>query len=158
VLPIMRKQRSGRILNLSSIGGLDSTIGGGIYCSSKFALEAISESLAMETAPLGIHVTIVEPGPFRTEFLGGSFGFAATQIDDYGETVGKARENYRNFHGKQPGDPLLAAKAMLDVVELSEPPLRLPLGAMTIDRLRTKLARLQQTIADWEAVARATDA
>jgi NAD(P)-dependent dehydrogenase (short-subunit alcohol dehydrogenase family) len=157
VLPAMRRQRSGRILNISSIGGLDSTIGGGIYCSSKFALEGLSESLAMEVAPLGIRVTLVEPGPFRTDFLGGSFGFAEARIDDYAETVGKARENYRNFHGKQPGDPLLAAQAMLDVAAMEQPPLRLPLGSMTIDRLRAKLKRLEETADQWEKVARAAD-
>src|SRR6202012_3622398 len=108
VLPHLRKQRSGNIVNLSSIGGLVGLPGWGIYNSTKFAVEGLSEALAGETAPLGIKVTIVEPGPFRTDFLGGSLTATAKVLPDYQETAGQTRTGNQQRNGKQPGDPAKA--------------------------------------------------
>jgi NAD(P)-dependent dehydrogenase (short-subunit alcohol dehydrogenase family) len=156
-LPHFRNRRSGHILNLSSVGGLVSTPGLGFYNASKFAVEGLSEALALEVAPLGIRVTIVEPGPFRTDFLGRSGVHAATVIPDYNETAGKMRAYFKELNGKQKGDPLRAVRAMIQVVESSAPPLRLVLGAIALERLRTKLDSLQKETAAWESVTIGAD-
>ena len=128
-LPHLRKQRSGHILNLSSIGGLVASPGMGYYNATKFAVEGLSEALAAEVAPLGIRVTISEPGPFRTDFLGRSGVVAKTRIADYDATAGNMRKYFAENDGKQKGDPLRAVHAMMQVVESPNPPLRLLLGA-----------------------------
>jgi len=156
-LPHLRKQRSGHILNLSSIGGLVGGPGIGFYNSSKFAVEGLSEALAAELAPLGIHVTIVEPGPFRTDFLGRSGVVAATRIADYDNTAGNMRKYFADNDGKQPGDPLRAVHAMMQVVESPTPPLRLLLGKSALQRIRTKLDTWQKEIAAWEPVTVGAD-
>jgi NAD(P)-dependent dehydrogenase (short-subunit alcohol dehydrogenase family) len=156
-LPHLRKQRSGHILNLSSIGGLVGGAGIGFYNSSKFAVEGLSEALAAELAPLGIHVTIVEPGPFRTDFLGRSGVVAATRIADYDNTAGNMRKYFADNDGKQPGDPLRAVHAMMQVVESPTPPLRLLLGKSALQRIRTKLDTWQKEIAAWEPVTVGAD-
>jgi NADP-dependent 3-hydroxy acid dehydrogenase YdfG len=156
-LPQFRKQRSGHILNLSSIGGLIASQGLGYYSSTKFAVEAISESLAAELAPLGIKVTIIEPGPFRTDFLGRSGVVAKTRVADYDNTAGNMRKYFAENDGKQPGDPLRAVHAMMQVVESPTPPLRLLLGKSALQRIRTKLENWQKEIATWEQVTVGAD-
>jgi NADP-dependent 3-hydroxy acid dehydrogenase YdfG len=156
-LPHLRKQRSGHILNLSSIGGVVASPGMGYYNATKFAVEGISEALAAEVAPLGIRVTIVEPGPFRTDFLGRSGVVAKNQIADYDATAGNMRKYFAENDGKQKGDPVRAVHAMMQVVESPNPPLRLLLGASALQRLRTKLANWEKEIAAWEQVTTGAD-
>jgi NAD(P)-dependent dehydrogenase (short-subunit alcohol dehydrogenase family) len=156
-LPHLRRQRSGHILNLSSIGGLAGSAGLGFYNSAKFAVEGLSEALAAELAPLGIYVTIVEPGPFRTDFLGRSGVIAATRIADYNNTAGNMRRYFAENDGKQPGDPLRAVHAMMQVVESPTPPLRLLLGKSALQRIRTKLDNWQKELAAWEPVTVGAD-
>jgi NAD(P)-dependent dehydrogenase (short-subunit alcohol dehydrogenase family) len=151
-LPQFRKQRSGHILNLSSMAGLAGTAGWGYYNTSKFAVEGFSEALAQEMAPLGVKVTILEPGPFRTDFLGRSGVVAGRIIPDYEETVGKAREYFYGQSGKQRGDPRKVVEAMMDVVESEHPPLHLILGAMAYQRFKGKLERLREEMAKYERV------
>jgi NAD(P)-dependent dehydrogenase (short-subunit alcohol dehydrogenase family) len=152
VLPQMRQQRSGYILNLSSVGGMVSFAGSGIYCSTKFALEGISEALAKEVAPLGIKVIIVEPGAFRTDFNGRSLVMADSQIADYDEVIGGFRQWLKDMDGKQPGDPVKAAEAMIQAVESENPPLRLALGADAISAIATKLESVQTELDTWREV------
>ncbi len=157
LLPHMRQRRSGHILNLSSIGGLAASPGWGYYQSTKFAVEGLTEALAAEVAPLGIHVTAIEPGPFRTDFLGRSGVEAANRIADYDATAGNARRYMDDQDGKQPGDPLRAVRAMIAVVESPNPPLRLLLGASALKRLREKLDAWQKEIAAWESTTVGAD-
>jgi NADP-dependent 3-hydroxy acid dehydrogenase YdfG len=157
LLPQLRKQRSGHILNLSSIGGVVASPGIGFYNSTKFAVEALSEALAGELAPLGIKVTIIEPGPFRTDFLGRSGVLAERRIADYDNTAGNMRKYFSENDGKQRGDPLRAVQAMMQVVETPEPPLRLLLGASALQRLRSKLTSWEKEIAAWEQVTVGAD-
>jgi NADP-dependent 3-hydroxy acid dehydrogenase YdfG len=156
-LPHLRKQRSGHILNLSSIGGLVASPGMGYYNATKFAVEGISEALAGELAPLGIRVTIIEPGPFRTDFLGRSGVVATNRIADYDGTAGNMRKYFAENDGKQRGDPLRAVQAMMQVVESPAPPLRLLLGASALQRSRAKLANWEKEIAAWEKVSVGAD-
>lgn len=157
VLPHLRQRRSGHILNLSSIAGLVSTEGMGYYNATKFAVEGLSEALAAELAPLGIRVTIIEPGPFRTDFLGRSGKLAALRIPDYDNTAGKSRTYYVEQVGKQKGDPVRAVHAMMQVVESPNPPLRLLLGVSALQRLRAKLDAWQKEIAAWESTTTGAD-
>ncbi len=156
-LPHLRKQRTGHILNLSSIGGLVGSAGIGFYNASKFAVEGLSEALAAELAPLGIHVTIIEPGPFRTDFLGRSGVIAAARIPDYDDSAANMRKYFTEGVGKQKGDPLRAVHAMMQVVESPEPPLRLLLGESALQRVRAKLDTWQKEIAAWEPVTTGAD-
>jgi NAD(P)-dependent dehydrogenase (short-subunit alcohol dehydrogenase family) len=158
VLPHMRRQRSGQVLNISSIGGYESHAGWGIYCSTKFAVEGISEALAAEVAPLGIKVTVVEPGFFRTDFLDEtSLARTALQIDDYRETVGKTRDHAADVNHGQRGDPSKLARAFMQLVEAKNPPTRLPLGSDTVERIESKHAHVEQELAAWRSVATSTD-
>lgn len=157
VLPQMRKRRSGHIVNLSSIGGLVSTPGFGMYNATKFAVEGLSEALAQEVGPLGIGLTIVEPGPFRTKFLGRAGGEASHRIADYEPTAGKMRAYFTDQDGKQRGDPNLAAAAIVMAVEVEHPPLHLMLGGMTLGRLKGKMEALQKDVATWEATTLGAD-
>jgi NAD(P)-dependent dehydrogenase (short-subunit alcohol dehydrogenase family) len=156
-LPQFRKQRSGHIINLSSIAGLVGQAGWGYYNTSKFAVEGFSEALAAEMAPLGVKVTIVEPGPFRTDFLGRSAAMIEQTIPDYAESVGKTREYFYGMPGKQPGDPLKAVHAMMDVVESANPPLHLLLGALAYNRFKGKLERWAEEMAAYEGVSLGAD-
>jgi NAD(P)-dependent dehydrogenase (short-subunit alcohol dehydrogenase family) len=156
-LPHFRKRRSGHILNLSSVGGLVSTPGMGFYNATKYAVEGLSEALAQEVAPLGIHVTIVEPGPFRTDFLGRSSAHSAVTIPDYDSTAGNIRRYFAEQNGKQKGDPLRAVHAMMKVVNSPNPPLRLLLGSQALQRVRAKLDSLQKEVAAWESVTLSAD-
>jgi NAD(P)-dependent dehydrogenase (short-subunit alcohol dehydrogenase family) len=156
-LPYLRRQGFGHILNLSSIGGLVGNPGMGYYNASKFAVEGLSEALAGELAPLGIHLTIVEPGPFRTDFLGRSGVQAEAVIDDYDKTAGNMRRYFADQNGKQKGDPLRAVHAMMKVVESPNPPLRLVLGAVALQRLRAKLESVQKETTAWESTTLGAD-
>lgn len=153
VLPLMREQRRGHILNISSVGGFVSYPGSGIYCSTKFALEGLSEALAKEVAPLGIKVTIVEPGAFRTDFSGRSLSTPDQQIDDYAATSGEFVKRAQEMDGKQPGDPNKAAKAMIQAVESDKPPLRLALGEDAVNAINEKLESVKAELDAWKQVS-----
>ncbi|MBE9157040.1 SDR family NAD(P)-dependent oxidoreductase [Nodosilinea sp. LEGE 06152] len=158
VLPSMRQRRSGHIINLSSIGGYRSTPGWGVYSSTKFAVEGITEALHDELAPLGIHATVVEPGYFRTGFLdGSSLQRTATEIPDYADTVGRVRQIASELSYQQPGDPVKLAQAMLQLANADTPPLRLPLGTDTLRAIAQKNAYVEQETAQWRALAESTD-
>jgi len=156
ILPHFRHQRSGHFVNISSIGGFRAIAGAAIYNATKFALEGLSEALAKEVAPLGIRVVLVEPGPFRTDFGGRSINDTPNRIPDYTATAGKMREYYQAAHGKQVGDPIKAAEAMINAVESKEDFLRLPLGQATIQGMREKMAQVEKDISKWEDVAMKT--
>jgi NAD(P)-dependent dehydrogenase (short-subunit alcohol dehydrogenase family) len=152
-LPQMRAQKSGHFLNISSVAGFVSTPGLGLYNASKYALEGFSEALAMEAAHLGIKVTLVEPGPFRTDWAGPSLAVPQKLIGDYTETAHKTIAMLNGYSGKQPGDPRKAAIAMILAVESPKPPLRLPLGEMALSRIRQKLTSMTAELNEWESVA-----
>ncbi|MDX1906544.1 MAG: oxidoreductase [Bacteroidia bacterium] len=154
-LPMLRRQGQGHIFQISSHGGFKAFPGFGIYNASKFAVEGLSEALAAELAPLGIRVTIVEPGPFRTAFAGVGFRQAANHIPAYAETAGAFRTRMSQVHGRQEGDPALAARAILAAADSAQPPLRLPLGRVALGSLRAKLSSVQADLEAWEAVAAA---
>ena len=156
VLPAMRAQRSGTIVNISSVGGFVAIVGSATYASSKFAVEAISEATALDLKPLGINVLIVEPSAFRTGFAGDAMK-VAEPVDDYAETVGKRRERIGDMDGNQPGDPERAAHAIIEAVEADDPPLRLALGNAAVDSIRRKLATMSRELDTWEDVSRAAD-
>jgi NAD(P)-dependent dehydrogenase (short-subunit alcohol dehydrogenase family) len=158
VLPSMRKRRSGRILNLSSVGGFASWPGWGVYCATKFAIEGLSEAMDAELFPLGIRVTIIEPGPFRTDFLdASSLGRVARVIDDYSGTSGAARQWADSSHQGQPGDPVKGAAAIVAVGVSEEPPLRLQLGSDSVAAVETKLAQVAAELATWRMLAESTE-
>jgi len=158
VLPTMRDQRGGRIINLSSIGGFTGSAGWGIYNSTKFAVEGISEALAKEVAPLGILVTIVEPGYFRTDFLdGSSLHTEATVIADYAETAGAMRRKAGGLNHEQPGDPVRAVEAIMTIAESLEPPLRIQLGSDAFASVADKLAAVGAEQRRWRDLAVSTD-
>jgi NAD(P)-dependent dehydrogenase (short-subunit alcohol dehydrogenase family) len=156
-LPQLRKQRAGHFVQISSLNGVEVLPGAGFYVASKFAVEGFSETLAAEVAPLGIKVTIVEPAPLRTHFLGQGSVKWSSAISDYSETVGKAREQLRAMDGKQPGDPRRAAHAIFEAVASASPPLRLPLGKMALDHIRTTLVNRLKELDAWAEVGAATD-
>ena len=156
-LPRMRERGSGHIINLSSIGGLIAMPGWGYYNASKFAVEGFSAALAAEVAPLGIHVTLIEPGAFRTDFLGRSGTEAAEQIPAYAVTAGKTREYFHTQAGKQPGDPQRAVEAILAVSASPQPPLHLVLGRAALGRLRTQLAGWTDELDRWQSTTLGAD-
>lgn len=153
VLPIFRRQRSGRILQISSHSGFKGGPGFGIYNASKFALEGFSEALAAEVTSLGIRLTIVEPGPFRTGFASAAFREAGRIIDDYNPTAGAFRRRMKQIDGNQEGDPQKAAQAIIDLSRMDTPPLRLPLGKIAVMTIASKLQQVQQDLDDFRAVA-----
>ncbi|WP_437780948.1 oxidoreductase [Sorangium sp. So ce1097] len=158
VLPQLRKQRAGLILNLSSVGGYRSGAGFGVYCSTKFAVEGISEALHAELAPLGIAVTVLEPGYFRTEFLEAkSVVETGKVIADYAGTAGKVRSYAKEVSLQQPGDPVRLARVVVELARAKNPPLRLPLGSDAIAAIEAKNALVAQELAAWRAVAESTD-
>jgi NAD(P)-dependent dehydrogenase (short-subunit alcohol dehydrogenase family) len=156
VLPHMRARRAGVIVQISSMGGQLAPPGFGAYCSAKFALEAMSESLAAEVHELGIRVLIVEPGAFRTEFGADRMHRSRTIIDDYADTAGPTRTAVDQMDGSQPGDPDRAAAAILDVIDADDPPLRLALGDDAVDVIRAKHDQLRADLDGWENVSRST--
>ena len=158
VLPAMRAARKGHVFNLSSVAGYRGIETGSLYCSSKFAVEGFSESLAGELAPFGIHVTIVEPGPFRTDFLTPeSLKFGATEVADYAERRDTMRASFEQRNGKQQGDPALLAEALVTLANATQPPLRFTAGAMAVNGLDAKLAAMKAELDRWRVLGLATD-
>jgi len=158
VLPHLRQQKSGRVINISSLFGYDAVPGWGLYGSTKFAVEGISKGLAVELAPLGIHVTVVAPGLFTTDFLSAeSYAAAETIITDYQETVGQMRTGADALHGHQPGDPRKFAQVIIQLANTERPPLHLPVGKDTIAMYRSNAAKMAQEIEEWLPVATSTD-
>lgn len=157
VLPLMRKQRSGHIINIASIGGLVGYPGVGYYNATKFAVDGFSESLSKETAPLGIKVMIVAPSGFRTDWAGRSANNSPIVIDDYATTAGANKETIRGYSGNQPGDPEKAADAIIKATEAENPPLRLLLGAAAFKSANNKLADLKKDYDAWEQITIGAD-
>lgn len=157
VLPVMRAQRSGHIVNIASIGGLMAFPALSFYNATKFAVDGFSEALSKETAHLGIGVTIVAPSGFRTDWAGRSANDAVVRIEDYNESAGANRENIRNYSGNQPGDPVRAARAIIKAVTAEKPPLRLLLGAAALKNARIKLEQLKTDFDTWEATSVGAD-
>ncbi|MBN3856935.1 SDR family NAD(P)-dependent oxidoreductase [Paraburkholderia sp. Ac-20340] len=158
VLPVMRAQRSGHVINISSVGGYRAAAGFGAYSSTKFAVEAITEALHAELTPLGIQATVVEPGYFRTDFLDASSLLVAQNvIADYDETSGAVRRRAVQMNHNQPGDPKKLAAAMVTLVDASNPPLRLPLGTDTLAAIAAKNAYVEQETQTWKALSASTD-
>lgn len=156
VLPTMRRQRSGHIINLSSIAGFCGATGFGLYSASKFAVEGYSETLALEIAHLGIHVTIIEPGGFRSDFAGPSLVAEKIQDDDYASTNARIAGYVQERHGHQPNDPEKFGPALCRLVDAEHPPLRLPLGADCLAKIRQDMDENAKSFAQWEALSVST--
>lgn len=159
VLPYLRKQRSGHIINFSSLFAFDAIPGWGLYGSTKFAVEGISRGLALELAPFNIKVTAVEPGLFTTDFLSKeSYAIGGNVIDDYAETaVGQMRTHSGSVHGQQPGDPEKLAKVIVELAAAKEPPLQLPIGNDAVQMYRTSAENTAKTVEKWLEVSTSTD-
>ena len=157
VLPGMRARRSGAIVNVSSIGARRTPEGSGYYAAAKAALEGMSGSLRKELAPLGISVTAVEPGAFRTDFSGRSLGQSAMVIDDYADTAGRRRKEHDTVHGTQKGDPAKAAQALIAAVESSDPPALLLLGRDALDTFRQIYEAQRAEVDAWQKLTASTD-
>lgn len=157
VLPGMRRRRRGHIVNLSSMGGVRGAPSVGYYNATKFAVEGLSEALALEVAPLGIKVILVEPSGFRTDWAGRSANEARHTIEDYSGTAGKRRMQIRAGSGKQPGDPRRAAASIVQAVEAPNPPLRLLLGKVALTAGREKIKSLARDFEAWAAVTEGAD-
>jgi NAD(P)-dependent dehydrogenase (short-subunit alcohol dehydrogenase family) len=156
VLPVMRRQGRGAIVQMSSVGGQVTAPGFGVYCATKFALEGLSETLADEVAPFGIRILIVEPGAFRTGLFGSGAPVESAPMPEYAETVGPTREYVASNDGQQPGDPRKAAAAIARALDADEVPLRLVLGADAIGNIRSRLERVGGELSRWEEVGRDT--
>lgn len=156
-LPYFRKQRFGQIFNITSVGGLDGTPGFGYYNATKFAVEGFATALSKEMAPLGITVTNVEPGPFRTKWAGDSAITRTTVIDDYATTAHQTIERTQGISGSQTGSPELAAKAIIEVAKSSEPPLHLVMGQDAFKRTQIKIEKLTQDMSDWAEISTHVD-
>ncbi len=157
VLPGMRQRRRGHIVNISSIAGLVGMPGVGYYNATKFAVEGLSEALATEVEPLGIKVTVVEPGPFRTDWAGRSLKQAGHPIEAYAETAGARRQAISGASGQQAGDPVRAAEAIIEAVQSEAPPLHLVLGRMALATARAKLDLLHRDLDHWEPTTLGAD-
>jgi NAD(P)-dependent dehydrogenase (short-subunit alcohol dehydrogenase family) len=157
VLPQMRKQRSGHIVNISSIGGLVGFAGWGLYNSTKFAVVGLSEALAKEAAPLGVRVTIVEPGAHRTNFLGNSLATADHVLSDYEATAGQMRAAITQRNGHQPGDPAAAADAIVMAITSANPPLHLVLGSDAYRIANDKVEAFRRELEGWRELTMSTD-
>jgi len=158
VLPGMRAQRAGHIFTITSIGGLRGGAGGSLYCSTKFALEGWSESLAHEVEPFGIHVTAVEPGFFRTDFLdSSSVRYGNILIDDYREASSKLRSFYDERSRQQVGDPVKLAEAMLQLTDEKKPPLHFLAGTDAVRVLESRIERDRQEMNQWRELSSSTD-
>ena len=154
VLPAMRARRSGHVINISSMTGLVANPPNAYYSSTKFALEALTEALAKEVGPLGIKVTAIEPGAFRTDWAARSMQESSTPIGDYDDNVGARKTLIKQFADHLPGDPRKVAEAVLMVAGLDEPPLRLLLGRDVLAAVREKIADLTASIDQWESVTK----
>ena len=157
VLPGMRARRRGHIINLSSQAGFIGFEGSGYYAATKHAVEGLSDSLSREVAPLGIKVTCVEPGPFRTDWAGRSLKQTRPSIADYQNTVGTRLELTANYSGKQPGDPVRAAESIIKIVEADNPPKHLVLGSIALDGVRNKLKETLAEVDAWADMSRNAD-
>jgi NAD(P)-dependent dehydrogenase (short-subunit alcohol dehydrogenase family) len=158
VLPAMRSQRSGRIFNISSVGGLVGGEGGSLYCAAKFAVEGFSESIAREVAPFGIHVTIVEPGFFRTDFLDqSSVQYGSRQIADYAEISAQMKAFWDARNHTQAGDPAKLGRVLVDLAERAAPPLRFAAGSDAVAMIGGKIASLQAELDAWSDLSVTTD-
>lgn len=157
VLPGMRVRGSGHVINISSVGGLIGNPGAGYYNASKFAVEGLSEALAKEVEPLGIRVTVVEPGPFRTDWAGRSLKQVRNPIEAYVSTSGARRAQISGYSGKQAGDPARAAQAIIRVAESAAPPMNLVLGKEGLKRVRDKLDKFTEGLRQWESVTVGAD-
>jgi NAD(P)-dependent dehydrogenase (short-subunit alcohol dehydrogenase family) len=157
VLPIMRAQKNGLIVNISSIGGLASFPATGYYNGTKYAVEGVSESLAIEVKPLGIDVLLVEPGPFRTNWAGPSIQQSATRLDAYAATAGERRKQIAGRSGKQAGDPVRGAQAIIDAALSDQAPLRLLLGKSALEIARKKLDSMRKDFDSWESTTLGAD-
>jgi hypothetical protein len=153
----MRKRRHGFIVNFSSIGGLCSFPAVGFYNATKFAVEGLSGALAQEVEPLGIKVMLVEPSGFRTDWAGRSANESSRHIEDYAATAGAWRSRVRSISGTQRGDPVRAARAIVDAVESQSPPHHLLLGNDAYESAMAKLETLRKEFAAWETVSRGAD-
>ncbi|MEV5386252.1 oxidoreductase [Streptomyces sp. NPDC052721] len=157
VLPVMRRRRSGRVLNISSVGGFTANAGWGVYGATKFAVEGLSEAMRAELVPLGIAVTVVEPGVFRTDFLdNSSLHHTKRTIDDYATTAGGTRAWAQQNNHAQLGDPVKAATAMIEVADSPEPPTRIQLGADCVARVEAKLELVAGELARWRQLSLST--
>lgn len=156
-LPIFRAQRSGHFLNVSAAAAIANYPGFAIYGGAKWGLEGVSEALRAETLPLGIKVTLVEPGPFRTDFLARSLDRAAQPLPDYAGTSGKFGALLERVNGRQPGDPARAAHELVKLVQSGRAPLRLVLGKYAVEKTRRALKVRADELTEWEAVALAAD-
>lgn len=157
VLPFMRQRRAGRIINITSMGGFITLPGVSFYTASKAALESISETLGKEVKELGIQVTAVAPGGFRTDWAGRSMIRAPRSISDYDAMFNPVRERRQNYNGKQAGDPAKFAQAVLEIVASPNPPAHLLLGNDALKMVREKLANLEKDFSDWQALSASTD-
>ncbi len=158
VLPHMRRAGRGHVVNISAIAGYFAFPGWGIYSATKFAVEGLTEAMAIELAPLGIHATVVEPGFFRTNFLDPrSLVTTALSLPDYAKTVGEMRAAMVSANHRQPGDPKKLSQALLMLVDSDEPPLRLPLGTDTVARIAEKHRLVEAELERWLDVAKSTD-
>jgi NAD(P)-dependent dehydrogenase (short-subunit alcohol dehydrogenase family) len=156
-LPLLRAQGSGHIVNISAAAAISNYAGFGIYGAAKGALEMMSESLRLELSPLGIRVTLVQPGPFRTDFINRSLDRAEGPVADYERSSGKFLRFLESMNGRQPGDPSKAAAAILAVVASDNPPLRLVLGKYANDKVRKRSAEVERERAAWEPIGLPTD-
>ena len=157
ILPHMRAKGSGHIINLSSSAGVMSSPGLGIYNSTKFAVEGLSEALSLDLDDFGIKVTIIEPGPFRTDFAGGSIKKPMLNADYANSKASGIREYIEKFNNTQPGDPLKAAQIMIQVANMANPPLRLALGNLSVDRIADKLNNHMKELKKYESLSRSAD-
>jgi NAD(P)-dependent dehydrogenase (short-subunit alcohol dehydrogenase family) len=156
VLPLMRRQGGGAIVQMSSVGGQVTAPGFGAYCATKFALEGLTETLRDEVQGFGIRTLIVEPGAFRTGLFRRDAAYESAAMPEYAPTVGATRDYVRGNHGTQPGDPAKAASAILAALDAPDPPLRLVLGADAIGNVRNRLGRLAAELDAWEPTGRET--
>jgi NAD(P)-dependent dehydrogenase (short-subunit alcohol dehydrogenase family) len=157
VLPGMRARRRGHVINISSVGGLIGNPSAGYYNATKFAVEGLSEALAREVEPLGLRVTVIEPGPFRTDWAGRSLKKPRRAIEAYAATAGARRAQISGYSGKQAGDPARAAQAIIQVAESQAPPMNLVLGKDGLKRVREKLEKFSASLQQWEATTVGAD-
>ena len=158
VLPVMRRARQGRIFNLSSLGGIVGAQLYSLYCASKFAIEGFSESLAKEIAPFGLYLTIIEPGPFRTDFLKPeSLRFGQTRLSDYDDRRAQLRAGLAARNGQQPGDPVKLAEAILRLANEAEPPMRFLAGSIAVSAAEQKLTAVRAELEKWRQLSTGTD-
>ncbi len=156
VLPHMRRQGGGAIVQMSSVGGQVTAPGFSAYCATKFALEGLTETLRDEVAPFGIRTLIVEPGAFRTGLFRADAAYLSAEMPEYAETVRPTREYVQTNHGAQPGDPAKAARAIISALDADEPPLRLVLGADAIGNIERRLGTVSEELDTWRSVGEAT--